>query len=1118
MVEFKPEDYEFNQDSENSSEDSDSEPEIIHNKRPHDGDNDSKTIKKSKSELYKQPTAEEMNKLRETENLFNSNIFRLQINELLEEIKLKPKYQTQFDLWFTEFQKKLLNIPEFTEINLNNLQISKKKKLDEKQKFINYAASLDKVPCSQDVSMKFMKPKSIVLHGSLKNIPSEKAKFIANLMITMNKSMFFEKDYLNNKYALKKQFYMAYIENYIKNFDCIKQIKVANYLHNNHLPYLEVVPAECDQMLINIFIVPEIDTFKPIRFMPNKNNLKQLSYDDFPDFEIESFSEVGTFFYNSIMLFDCTLETNESFIKCLNSHENITDAIKLIVIWLRQRDLNSDYRCFTDDLVVYVLAYLFSKKKVNKLMSSYQVVRIFWSFIANLKDDEKLSIAVDVKPNNLLLFEGEFVLLDSTGCFNVGAFLDGNVYMKVKAEAKKAIESLDSNRFNSFSHLFTTKMPVGLQYDAILKIIDINQFKKIYWNSSNEEKFKFFGFYKSLIQNCIENQLKYGLTKRIHELVPIFTENPNVITYGLNVNPEHCYNVIEKGPRQYEEGAEKFKDFWGNLADLRRFKDSSIYEAVYFDDVKTIQDKRLIFAKIIEFVMRNKLELNYELNGVEMEKQLKLEHIENPFPTGSNEEAIIRIKGVQTSLDKILRNLQLPLPITACQCTSDLYSYTELFPPIPTNYNLKKTNCSERGDFVVINDKPNKLPHLFEPIECVLQLALNSKWPKTLEAMRAMKTIYYFEISKLLRLEHDVITSVRDDHIDLFYQGYVFRLRLHHPKEIALLKKDVTADGLTFYKDTDESLRLERNLEILPKISGALNGLHQANPSYGPSTCLIKRWMRSQMLDADHISDVVINLLNASLFITSAPYKPAILPQVAFLRFLKFMSTFDHNFQTVAVNFNDSLSIEELNEIDSKFLQDRQSYNPLHITTPFDEGKSLFTKCGPSAVVLRRIKCLAAESYKLLIDNLAEDCQLSYKACFVPNLTGYDVLIYLNASTNLRRYQQVNRDQNFVVKLEEFDESITKCMPVVGFDPIELYLKELRENFGEYALFFRDFYGGVVIGVLWKQTIQKQQDFKISTAHGRKLSAQNKLESDISEEDFYIYGKGIVRNIEVLRK
>lgn len=66
------------------------------------------------------------------------------------------------------------------------------------------------------------------------------------------------------------------------------------------------------------------------------------------------------------------------------------------------------------------------------------------------------------------------------------------------------------------------------------------------------------------------------------------------------------------------------------------------------------------------------------------------------------------------------------------------------------------------------------------------------------------------------------------------------------------------------------------------------------------------------------------------------------------------------------------------------------------------------------------------------------------QACFVPNLTGYDVLIHLNASTNLRRYQQVNRDQNFIVKLEEFDESITKCMPVVGFDPIELYLKELR--------------------------------------------------------------------------
>lgn len=80
------------------------------------------------------------------------------------------------------------------------------------------------------------------------------------------------------------------------------------------------------------------------------------------------------------------------------------------------------------------------------------------------------------------------------------------------------------------------------------------------------------------------------------------------------------------------------------------------------------------------------------------------------------------------------------------------------------------------------------------------------------------------------------------------------------------------------------------------------------HPSYGPSTCLIKRWLRSQLIDDHHFPDVAIDLLNASLYLESGPYEMSNLPQNAFLRFLKFFAEFDFSSQIIVINFNDQIT------------------------------------------------------------------------------------------------------------------------------------------------------------------------------------------------------------------
>lgn len=79
-------------------------------------------------------------------------------------------------------------------------------------------------------------------------------------------------------------------------------------------------------------------------------------------------------------------------------------------------------------------------------------------------------------------------------------------------------------------------------------------------------------------------------------------------------------------------------------------------------------------------------------------------------------------------------------------------------------------------------------------------------------------------------------------------------------------------------------------------------------PSFGPSTAIIKRWLRSHLLDSAHFPDLVVDLLSASMFLRGGPFVASNLPQIAFVRFLKFVSENDWNLQHVVVNFNEELT------------------------------------------------------------------------------------------------------------------------------------------------------------------------------------------------------------------
>ncbi|XP_072386893.1 nucleolar protein 6 [Diabrotica undecimpunctata] len=1074
--------------------------------------------KKHKNELYKPPTVEELNNLREVENLYNNNLFRLQITELLNEIKIKTKRKTKLAQWLTLFNNTLESFP------IKKLQLSELERLGKQRKKLS--AFLKRITAhkrifetDQDISLSFDKPESVQYFGLYENNCLPGPNLSLNINLVMPQSAFLTKDYLNNRYLVKRWYYLLYIAEYLKQKSLVVNTEIV-YDENNHMcPIIKLQPKDCDKTDVFVYISPQNETFKCPRFLTEQNNVKVDLFEC--NINLDTLKNSPTILYNSLLAHDVTLYDNNEFVKeVLKDHEHVQDGIKLLCVWVNQRELNIGFGAFTERLVLCLVAYLVHKKKITKFMSSYQVVRYFWNYLSTTDLlTENISIT-EVSSEILTNFRQHFdvVFLDKTGCYNLTSFLTKDMYKKVKLESQVAIKHLDENRIMSFRELFLTKYPFQHQYDLV---IDLSSSLSVQnkFEFSDEEKSTHIGYENVLIFNHITNMLNRALNKRICNIVPrieLCGTDIKSFLLGINLNPNEAFNFIDKGPalEKFEEAAE-FRNFWGHLATDRRFRDGSINVAVYFR-TNTIRAKRNIIKKIISFVLEEKLQLQFKIFYDKFEDVMLFKRLVPNYPSGTNEETCLKIIHASDALSKMLRELQLSLKITGVQGASDVFAYAQPFPPIPANFQADSSIALTVRDNIVFNidQKFKKMPRYVQTVDCVLQLELSSKWPNDLQALRHIKTSFYLEIAKLLKDNHGLLTHPTPGYLDVFYQGIVFRYRLFVSKEVGLVKKIHSEGGLTSYKDSLESYNMEMSLSLVPKIIGGLRGIQSSYPSYGPGTALIKRWLRAHLLDEFHISDLVINLLAASLYLNENSPNP-VTPQKSFLRFLKFLSETDFTLYLVIVNFNEDLSKDDIATIESEVTNNRNSFPNLCIVTPYDHFSTI-TKNAPSKQILNRIKLLATESLKFIDQIIVGQNNVGIKELFIPNFQGFNVLIYIKRLFNSRRHEQIalSAVQNRTV-VEKYAPNNYDRIPIVNFDPVADYLKTLRDNYGKYALFFHDSYGGNVIGVLWHPRVFETCEFKVNKINGGKLEDDKVVFNfDAVIEDFFVLGRSLVKDIE----
>ncbi|XP_049871871.1 nucleolar protein 6 [Pectinophora gossypiella] len=1094
-------------------------------KRPAEAENkDGKKRLKTRS-LYRQPTVNELNRLQETETLFNSNLFRLQVEEVLQEVKVKEKTDKKFQQWFTDFKNYLDSIPEDdTEYDLTEQTLAKKLKIK-----LPISSNLSKTKCM----FKFHKFKSVDIVGSYALNCAINSKLRINIQIVAPAETYTKNDSINYRYHKKRAAYIAYIAYHLNKFDSIEELKYTCLNSCETKPVIDIKPTGklANHFTVRLDVVCESDAYKLHRFSPMRNNLRESwLLNEEPQ---ENVHNVGppTPHYNSTVLSDLTACENQEFLnETLLKCENLKQAVVLLKIWLRQRNLQ-----VSGHVISMYVAYLVGTKRINNIMSSYQIVRNVWIALKSSEWDTKgitLHKGDDSPSISEFLEHFPVVFLDKTGYYNLCWNVSTGTYAALKRECTLAVDMLDNSRINSFIPLFMVPVKPLMEFDYILRFKNLTKLKQsIVSRASKETKLNYGVDQLSLVVAALHALLAKGLGDRVDLIQPMIEADfswsvkkslekakkegfEEKLSFGFILNPENALNVVQKGPSANLPEAEEFRAFWGDKSELRRFQDGAITETVVWS-ADTLSERRGVARQIVDYL----LQLKYDISPSELFHvfdQLDSLTARKQYAAECEESSVAALR----AFDELRRDLRavagLPLDISAVYGVSPVFSYCDPLPPLPSGPVRKPW---QRGATCLIKDITRDdgttcVPEYTPVCRAVVELGHSGKWPGEIEAFRCLKAAFNLQIAECLTKQYSLPTQAYPTHIDVLKQGLVFRLQIAHPKEITLLRREVER-GVVKYRETEESSRVQRETILMPRLRGALHGLHQKHPAFGPTACIFKRWLAAHLLSPPHFPTTLAELLTAAVFLHPAPLTAPLTPLAGFARVLWLLAETDWNTEMILLDFNEDMKPEEIAEIERKFSERDATAPCIYVATSLD-GALPAGCCGAARPAVRRAQLLARSARAYLEDALLKQYKDNILAAFVPSYSGYDVLIHLHDSAVPFATERVDRP----ALLKAAPGDTADIIPVVEFHAVDRYLEELRSAYEDFAVFFHDCYGGDVIAVLWKPDVDDDREFQLSNANAlkpikRKGEVKHKVNKAAIVEDFRILGAGLVRDITV---
>ncbi|RDW73842.1 putative pre-rrna processing protein utp22 protein [Coleophoma crateriformis] len=1001
---------------------------------------------------------------------YKSNLFKLQVDEMLAEVK--PNYEKRLGFISDELHKLKGLIESIGDRDPLSVQDAMKafRSCNITIPFPDPKPSLDAA-----YKLSYARPSKINVSGSYatKTMIKSDSTISIDLIVTMPPSIFQDKDYLNYRYFYKRAYYLACIaaglqtgENKLE-----YEYKNGNKLHPILVLNSKAKPGHVTE--IHILLAAPEGLFAESKLRPERNAIRNKETID-----SESFASVHTPFYNASLRSDCCVE---SYLKLLHGSSKQSSAFKdsciLGRIWLRQRGFGSSlaaggFGTFEWSALIALLLRTGGPQKRALLSSGYSSYQIFKAVLHFLSTTDLLKRPLVLETDFLAAKLGLPMIYDGQRGHNILYKMTPWSYDLLRQEAATTSKMLNDSTFDYFEPTFIIRTNHLLhRFDCIVRLeVPESEVTKTLCDAVSGTRNFSLRLYDMLKEGLMDRVTLIHLRETVPERWPLkspsTTANEQELVISVIFNPANVDRLVDHGPSaEDKKAAAKFQKFWGEKAELRRFKDGSILESLVWPAGSSYS----IYQNIVTFLIGRHFGAD-AIASLEFVGEAFSKALPTFLTSGQLFEAL---RQDFQKLERDIRNLEdLPLQLRQLSAISPSLRNSSIHPP-----------------------SFSTLRPLADPADVAIQFEGSGRWPDDIEAIQRTKIAFLLKIGSCLEetnaeiisrigLENDRQALQNCAFLDIFYpSGAAFRLRIQNDREQTLLERQIkgTVEDHRARTDAVAALAYYKRLFIhLPLLNQSIATHCTRFPFLSPTIRLVKMWFDRHLL-SEHFSEEFIELLAAHVFLHPMPWNAPSSAMTGFLRVLFFLSRWDWRLVPLIVDFTGTMTSSDAATINTR-LEAWRKVDPsmnrtvLFAATNHDTTGTAFTSNGPTKVAAARMTALARSACKIVKEH---GISLDYKTLFATSLDDYDFVIHLNP-----KYSKTFKELSASKQFKNLEVQSNVDLELVGLDSVETYVHEIQERYGETVVFFRSKTGTVVAG-LWNPQYGPRS-FKVNLSYATR--------------------------------
>lgn len=946
-------------------------------------------------------------------------------------------------------------------------------------------------PHDSHYKVSFAAPAQFNVVGSYvsKTMVKSQSNHAIDMIVEMPRDIFQDKDYLDLRYFYKRAYYLAVLTASVRSELGSSMVFAYEHCNGNRLlPVLKMsLRDSTSRYSIRIIPCAPQDWCPTRKLLPTACCIRSAPAADVS-------LRTPTPYYNSTLKAEgCYF----SYLKILRQAEKACPAFKdaciLGRVWLLQRGFGGSlsrggFGHFEWAILTALLLKSGGRKGVAPLSASFSSTQIFKAVVQYLA-------AVDLcrKPPVLgsssdgldALNDPGPVILDATRQLNLAYKMSASSAFTLQQYARWTQTSLADPDADQFNPTFIVKADLPLHsYDALVHITQSTGTDARDTGDYASAAAQLGGQAVTLLTRALGDRVQLIHVKSADnsdeaawELTSSPPSGPSTLLVGVLFNTANMARQVDHGPSvEDKQAAKEFRKFWGQKAELRRFKDGSILESLIWTQTSPLG----LWEEITRYAL--KLHLNIEGDRLQF--------------YGSGFSSIIPIKASDTPafqaareafavFEADLRELShLPLQVRQVSATAPELRSASVRPPIFSTFKAAAL-----------------------PMDTVVYFEASGKWPDNLAAIQRTKIAFLLKIGELLSeskpgvacrvgLEEAETEIENLAFLDVTYEGAAsFRLRIHSDLEESLLERriaDKTLDQHVRTQGAQLHASFRRLYTHLPRHTQTMSVLCTRFPALSPSIRLVKHWFNSHKLSC-HFLEELVELFVLRVFLEPYPWQAPSSAMTGFLRTLQFLSRWDWRMEPLVLDSTGELTGSERSAVATRLeawrkIDPGMSHTTLLVATSDETSGTAYTihdgRPMPSRVVATRMTTLARAACKLVKD---KGIELDQRTLFQPSLKDYDVLIHLNAKAVKRA-----ADPDDAVKQSQFknlDGRTGRTIQPALSHPARTLLMQLDGLFSGPLLFFHGAPEDTVVAAIWNPQIQRRT-FRVNLPCSYKPAAR----------------------------